>query len=154
MLRSKSRRKEEENMRIYIAKDGETLRKISYLQNAPLDELILLNPLVTSPEINVSGSPIHLPPYRTTTSAQEPANLRNEWIPLTKLADMERNEYDVLIVGSGAGGGAALSRLCEQWGDNGKRIGVVEAGDLLLPTHYFNITTMSSQRYFNYFNNL
>ncbi|MFC5649388.1 GMC family oxidoreductase [Paenibacillus solisilvae] len=32
------------------------------------------------------------------------------------------------FVGTGAGGGAALWRLCEQWGNNGKKIGVIEAG--------------------------
>lgn len=57
---------------------------------------------------------------------------------------MSETNYDVIIVGTGAWGGAALWRLCEQWGRNGKRIGVVEAGDLLLPTHSANIPTINT----------
>lgn len=44
-------------------------------------------------------------------------------------------------VGTGAGGGAALWRLCEQLQKTEKRIGVVERGSLLLPTNAFNIPT-------------
>lgn len=39
----------------------------------------------------------------------------NEWISVIPLEQMTNKEYDVLIVGSGAGGGAVLWRLCEQW---------------------------------------
>ncbi|MCA0758619.1 GMC family oxidoreductase [Paenibacillus sp. N4] len=56
---------------------------------------------------------------------------------------MSQTDYDVLIVGSGAGGGAALWRLCEQWRNNGKRIGMIEAGNLFVPTHIANIPTSS-----------
>ena len=63
---------------------------------------------------------------------------------------MAQTDYDVLIIGSGAGGGAALWRLCEQWGQNGKRIGMIEAGDLLLPTHAFHIPTFDEQRALEY----
>ncbi|MFC4768656.1 GMC oxidoreductase [Effusibacillus consociatus] len=66
---------------------------------------------------------------------------------------MEQTDYDVLIVGSGAGGGAVLWRLCERWGRNGRRIGMVEAGDLLLPTHAHNIPTMNGRRFLRYFQN-
>ncbi|CAM4030865.1 GMC family oxidoreductase [Paenibacillus alkaliterrae] len=86
--------------------------------------------------------------YRQSDRA---ANLYNEWIPLTPLEDMERTEYDVLIVGSGAGGGAVLSQLCKQWGANGKKIGVVEKGGLLLPTHFYNIPTYTLPRFRSYF---
>ncbi|MNB87188.1 hypothetical protein D3C75_341630 [compost metagenome] len=44
----------------------------------------------------------------------EPIQLN--WIPLVSLDEMAQREYDVLIVGSGAGGGAALWRLCQRWG--------------------------------------
>lgn len=70
-----------------------------------------------------------------------------EWIPLTPISKMAQTEYDVIIVGSGAGGGAALWRLCEKWGRNGKRIGLVEAGDLLLPTHAANIPVFDGTRF-------
>ncbi|UUZ89621.1 hypothetical protein LJK87_26400 [Paenibacillus sp. P25] len=59
---------------------------------------------------------------------------------------MAETDYDVLIVGGGAGGGAVLWRLCEQWGQEGKRIGMIEAGDLLLPTHGFNVPTFDEDR--------
>lgn len=59
---------------------------------------------------------------------------------------MANTEYDVLIIGTGAGGGAATWRLCEQWGKNEKKVGVVESGDFLLPTQAANIPTMNSER--------
>jgi choline dehydrogenase-like flavoprotein len=58
---------------------------------------------------------------------------------------MANTEYDVLIIGTGAGGGAVTWRLCEQWGRNEKKIGVVEAGDFLLPTQAANISTLNSE---------
>ncbi|MDQ1005281.1 choline dehydrogenase-like flavoprotein [Neobacillus niacini] len=72
--------------------------------------------------------------------------MRNNWIPPTPLEQMANTEYDVLIIGTGAGGGAVTWRLCEQWGENGKKIGVVESGDFLLPTQAANIPTMNSER--------
>ncbi|UUZ82771.1 GMC family oxidoreductase [Paenibacillus sp. P26] len=65
------------------------------------------------------------------------------WIPLTAAEKMAEIEYDVLVIGTGAGGGAALWRLCEQWGNNGRRIGVIERGPLFLPTHAANIPTIN-----------
>ncbi|MCA0756466.1 GMC family oxidoreductase [Paenibacillus sp. N4] len=63
------------------------------------------------------------------------------WFPFTDPGEMEQTDYDVLIVGTGAGGGAVLWRLCERWGLNAKRIGVVEAGPPFLPTHQINLPT-------------
>lgn len=59
--------------------------------------------------------------------------------PWTSLETMEKTDYDVLIVGTGAGGGSVLWRLAQQWGNNGKRIGVIEAGDYLLPANKFDL---------------
>jgi len=59
----------------------------------------------------------------------------DSWIPLTPLEEMAGKEYDALIVGTEAGGGAAAWRLCDQWAGTGGRVGVLEAGGLLLPTH-------------------
>ncbi|MCM3729565.1 TIM barrel protein [Neobacillus cucumis] len=70
----------------------------------------------------------------------------DSWIPLTPLEKMAQTDYDVLIVGSGAGGGAALWRLCDQWRNKGKRVGMIEAGDLLLPTHVDNLGLLSRER--------
>lgn len=75
------------------------------------------------------------------------------WIPLASLNKMAQTPYDVLIVGSGAGGGAVLWRLCEQLRQSGKRIGMVEAGDLLLPTNARNLRIMSGGRMDRYFAN-
>ncbi len=64
---------------------------------------------------------------------------------------MENVEYDVLIVGTGAGGGAALWRLCEHWKAQNKRIGIIDRGDLLLPTHARNLPMMNTDRLTRYF---
>ena len=73
----------------------------------------------------------------------------NEWISVIPLEQMTNKEYDVLIVGSGAGGGAVLWRLCEQKKKKKKQIGLLEAGDLLLPTHGQNLPTMNIDRLLN-----
>ncbi len=80
--------------------------------------------------------------------------IEKNWIPLTPLEQMSKNEYDVLIIGTGAGGGAITWRLCEQWGKTGKRIGVIESGDFLLPTHPGNIATMNDTRMREYHANI
>ncbi|MBY9080703.1 GMC family oxidoreductase [Paenibacillus sp. HN-1] len=78
----------------------------------------------------------HIPYCPLPTPTRE-----NTWIPVISLDEMASREYDVLVVGTGAGGGAALWRLCEQLHKTNKRIGVVERGGLLLPTNAFNIPT-------------
>jgi len=81
------------------------------------------------------------------------SNYLNHWIPEVSLDEMAQRDYDVIIVGSGAGGGAVLWRLCEQWKKSGKRIGIVEAGDFLLPTHVQNIPTFNMKSFDQYFLN-
>lgn len=146
------------SMRYCIAKNGETLKDIAVQKEVTLEELISLNPHLASLGVNISNRLIKLPPLSERAENRQPAefappptDFRREWIPLTPLEKMEQTDYDVLIVGSGAGGGALLWRLCQQWGANGKKIGVVEAGDLLLQTHFFNIPTMTYPRYESYF---
>ena len=39
-----------------------------------------------------------------------PSDPMDHWIPIVPLEEMSNKEYDVLIIGSGAGGGAALWR--------------------------------------------
>lgn len=71
----------------------------------------------------------------------------NNWIPTKSLKDMANTNYDVLIVGSGAGGGATLYRLCEMWKHQGaKRIGILEKGTKLFHSHALNIPTMNVDR--------
>lgn len=150
-------------MRIYIANDGETLRAISKKTDVELEEILLLNPNIADPDLNIKDLQVKLSSEAVPISRQldvpyfppstAPPEFMDNWIPLTSLDEMEKTDYDVLIVGSGAGGGAMLWRLCMEWGNNGKRIGVVEAGDLALQTHAYNIPTLGNQRWGSYFVN-
>ncbi|XEC96264.1 GMC oxidoreductase [Paenibacillus tarimensis] len=83
-----------------------------------------------------------------------PPPIQSNWIPLTSLEEMSRNEYDVLIIGSGAGGGAVLWRLCEQWKRQRKRIGIIDRGSQPLQMHARNLPTMNQERLIAYFNYL
>jgi choline dehydrogenase-like flavoprotein len=85
------------------------------------------------------------------TYQSQPAKV--PWIPLTPIEKMAETNYDVLIVGSGAGGGAALWRLIEQSKNKGMRIGMIEAGDLMLPTHAHNLPTFDQTRFTQYLEN-
>ena len=68
----------------------------------------------------------------------------NNWIPTKTLSEMSNTEYDVLIVGSGPGGGAALQRLCQLWKNQGaKKIAILEKGDKLFHSHAQNIPTQN-----------
>ena len=61
-----------------------------------------------------------------------------------QLSEMSNTEYDVLIVGSGPGGGAALQRLCQLWKNQGaKKIAILEKGDKLFHSHAQNIPTQN-----------
>lgn len=51
----------------------------------------------------------------------------------------------MLVVGTGAGGGAAAWRLCEQLRNTNKKIGIVEAGPILLQTHAYNLPTLAGR---------
>jgi choline dehydrogenase-like flavoprotein len=68
----------------------------------------------------------------------------NNWIPTKPVEEMAQEEYDVIIVGSGPGGGAVLYRLCELWKNRGaKKIGVLEKGTKLFHSHSLNIPTQN-----------
>lgn len=49
-----------------------------------------------------------------------------------------RNDFDVIIVGSGMGGGLLADQLAERLGKS-KRILVLEAGSFIYPTHVYNV---------------
>lgn len=69
---------------------------------------------------------------------------KNNWIPTKSIEEMEKTNYDVLIVGTGPGGGATLYRLCELWENQGaKKIGIIEKGDKLFHSHSLNIPTQN-----------
>jgi len=142
------------SMRIYVADKSDTLRKIAQKFHINLSDLIALNSRIPDPDHPLAGFPVYLP---LDPSYSEPGSIHvtpapvseGSWIPTSSLEKMSQTEYDVLIVGTGPGGGAVLWRLCEQWRNNGKKIGVVEAGNLLLPTHARNIETMNFKRWFD-----
>ncbi|MEW9673108.1 GMC oxidoreductase [Ammoniphilus sp. 3BR4] len=149
-------------LKIYIAQEEETLIHIARKHHVNLDEVIFQNPHIVSPDTNIGGEKVRIPspaiavrrqinlPTCPFGYSEEPLD---HWIPTVPLENMAETEYDVIIVGSGAGGGAVLWRLCEKWAKNGKRIGIIEAGDLLLPTHAQNLITMNSARFSNYLYN-
>ena len=49
-----------------------------------------------------------------------------------------RNDFDIIIIGSGVGGGVLADDLWDRLGDQ-RRILVLEAGSYLYPTHVYNI---------------
>lgn len=91
-------------------------------------------------------SPPYCPPF--------PPDYLDNWIPVTPLSQMAATEYDVLIIGSGAGGGSMLWRLCDRLGRSRKRIGIIERGGTLLQTNADNIPTIGGwQRKIRYYYN-
>jgi choline dehydrogenase-like flavoprotein len=149
-------------LKIYVAGKAETLETVAKKYHMSVETLIAFNPHIISPNRDIVGIRVHIPEEDAAEvpSAELPIcppiippGFINDWIPLTPLEKMAQTEYDVLIVGSGAGGGAVLWRLCEQWKRNGKRIGVVERGDLLVPTHARNISTLDYERFDQFFYN-
>lgn len=148
-------------MRIYVANDNDTLRKIAVKYNVDLKSILDRNPQITDPDENIPGIPLNIPPQASASTTFESFPFcplqsyesAEYWIPITSLEKMSHTNYDVLIVGSGAGGGASLWRLCEQWRNNGKRIGLIESGNLLLPTHLFNIPTYNLNQVNGIWNN-
>jgi choline dehydrogenase-like flavoprotein len=158
-------------VRIYVGNNGDTLQKIAYHRRLEIAELLSLNLHIADPYESIAGKQVRLPSRGISTIDQTdmplatgkptlgsrdmppacppvpPLNYMDYWIPTVSLEQMEKTDYDVLIVGTGAGGGAVLWRLCEQWRANGKRIGIIEAGNFLLPTHAQNVPTLNQERF-------
>jgi hypothetical protein len=126
-------------LKIWLARNNDTLRIIADYKRVSIDDLITLNPSIKSPDQIIAGKPVNLPFFIESEMRQNaippichtPPEYIENWIPLTSLETMADNEYDVLIVGTGAGGGTMLWRLCEQWRNSGKRIGIIERGDIV-----------------------
>jgi choline dehydrogenase-like flavoprotein len=150
-------------LKIWVARDKDTLRVISDQNRIPIEDLLSLNPDIHHPDQNIAGNPVKLPfydgdvrPEAIPPTCQISEDFLEQWIQLTPLKKMAENEYDVLIVGTGAGGGSVLWRLCEQWSKTGKRIGIIERGKLEMPTHGRNLPTMNRTRldkYLRYLSN-
>lgn len=144
-------------MMLYLAGAGDTLLKISSRFQIELDLLMSANPNITNPYMDIAGLNVNLDTQRLPAASQRvvapfcppvpDTDFLHTWIPQTTAEEMAETEYDVLIVGSGAGGGAALWRLCEQWGSSDKRIGMVEKGPVFLPSHVANIATIDGDSF-------
>src|SRR5688500_9951695 len=61
-----------------------------------------------------------------------------------------RNDFDIVIVGSGMGGGVLADDLAERLGGS-KRILVLEAGSFIYPTHVYNVCRFSNSSVANHF---
>ncbi|SDH67312.1 GMC oxidoreductase [Alteribacillus bidgolensis] len=143
-------------MNSYIAKDSDTLRSIAKKLRLDLDLLMAANPQILNPDHDITGQKVKLRPPINIPICKPlaPSTDQKHWIPLTSLEKMAKNEYDVIIVGTGAGGPATLWRLCEQWKREEKRIGIIERGDLLTSTHALNVPTMNATRKTDLYKNI
>ncbi|WP_255570182.1 GMC oxidoreductase [Cohnella sp. CFH 77786] len=144
-------------MRFYIARGEETLYGISLRYGIGLDRMMSANPHIDRPDDTIAGQTVRIPSPETPLTRHRvvapfcpplpETDFLHNWIPLTTAERMAETEYDALIVGSGAGGGAALWRLCERWANAGKRIGIIERGPQYLPTHVSNIATIDGNTF-------
>ncbi|MDQ8738458.1 LysM domain-containing protein [Paenibacillus sp. LHD-38] len=132
-------------MRIHIADEGETLRTIAQKKGVEIGQLISLNPFIPSINLNIAGIQVRMPDSFVPVRANAPLPSCDQFIPQVSLERMAQTHYDVIVIGTGAGGGAAIWRLCNQLKDSGKKVGVVEAGPVLLQTHEYNLPILSEQ---------
>ncbi|WP_223830082.1 GMC oxidoreductase [Paenibacillus arenilitoris] len=162
-------------MKIWVSNEHDTLRTIAQKIGVSVDVLIKFNPHIAYPDLAAAGRTVYLPSAPALAPAdtgkfavpsgelQEgsiptcplpPVRPLNNWIPLTPIEQMAEEEYDVLIIGTGAGGGSVLWRLCQQWKNERKRIGIIERGDQYIPTQARNLPTMNQERLSAYFAHL
>ncbi|AJY75895.1 GMC oxidoreductase [Paenibacillus beijingensis] len=146
-------------LKYYLANDGDTLVAIANRYNVEVDQLILLNPHLRDPDIKLGGCLLSIPPSTerkfdlSGIPVCPPRKIEypmKQFIALTSLEQMAETDYDVIIVGTGAGGGAALWRLCERWRQTGKKVGVVERGPIVLQAHIANFPTLDG-RFWDFF---
>src|SRR5687767_11445461 len=75
----------------------------------------------------------HANTYDNFVATSGPANTK-----LFPQYNEDRTDFDIIIIGSGIGGGILADDLADRLG-NRKRILVIEAGSYLYPTHVYNI---------------
>ncbi|MCA0756519.1 GMC family oxidoreductase N-terminal domain-containing protein [Paenibacillus sp. N4] len=146
-------------LRVWVARNNDTLRSIADQNHVSIDHLMTLNPSIEHLDQNIAGKLVNLPflsesdmrQAATPPTCPQSSEYIDNWIPLTPLETMAEEEYDVLIVGTGAGGGTMLWRLCEQWRNSGKRIGIIERGSIVMPTHGRNLPMMNRTRLEQYY---
>lgn len=157
------------SLKIWISNERDTLRTIADKNRVSIEDLFMLNPHIAHPDHVITGQPVYLPSTAEPDMSISPSAMAgsplptcqvvpteplNNWIPLTPLEQMAQEEYDVLIIGTGAGGGSVLWRLCEKWKSQGKRIGIIDRGDQYIPTQARNLSTMNQERLVAYFTHL
>ena len=107
--------------------------------------MMSINPHIPSPDTMITGERVNLPSINMPEAENRifgefcPPVPESEFLP-SGFRSLPPNRWlkpntMYSLSGQDAGGGAALWRLCEQWGNNGKKIGIVERGDISLPTH-------------------
>ncbi|WP_224724258.1 LysM peptidoglycan-binding domain-containing protein [Paenibacillus vietnamensis] len=135
-------------VKIYLAGAGDTPRSIAIRSAVTLQSLLAANPSIVHADQPVRGMQVVIPEAPFLQYAEAPdTNVTSSrlWIKTVPLEEMAHIEYDAVIVGTGAGGGAALWRLCQRRKGTEKRIGVVEAGDPILPTNGRNLSILSDE---------
>ena len=100
-------------LRIYVADREDTLFKISHKYQIGLLQMMSANPHIPNPDTIITGESINIPSREMQEAENrifgefcppvpEPDFLR-DWIPHISAEQMAEVEYDVLIVGTGAG---------------------------------------------------
>ncbi|WP_062050100.1 GMC family oxidoreductase [Bacillus sp. JCM 19034] len=81
-----------------------------------------------------------------TCPQDRPDEPLHTWVSLTPIEEMAEQEYDLIIVGTGAGGSAVTWKIAQEEGLADKKVAIVEAGGLYIPTHVNNIPTLEGRQ--------
>ena len=99
-------------MKIWVSNKHETLRVIAIKNRLSVEELVLLNPHIENPDLDITGKTVYLPSANETNNEIQsradsissiptcpiaPTETLNNWIPLTPISQMAQQEYDAKI---------------------------------------------------------